>query len=219
MSMQEKDHFVAAAKRTPVDLKRWAIDFMEKQNRVSHLEPQMSAATQALLRGGSSMSPIKESMEKKTPTSGEIPISGQEIRASPASDTVITSTPSTITPISSAGSRIKTPDTNGSGSYSSKGSTNERPFPPRTSSNSLLPRNRESPNSSTAAVAAQIRSPGYNPAIPPSRGKETDGFNLPIRPAPPPSGPLPTPPNSGFKQSSKRQPTNGHSYNGESTQF
>ena len=196
---------------------------MDKENRKSHLAPQLSPATQALLRGESGMSPIKESPEgskSKTPTSGEIPIGGQQVKASPSSDAVASRTPSTITPVSSTGSRIQTPDTNGSGSYSAKGPALERPFPPRTSSNSLLPRTRDSANTATAAVAAQIRSPGYNPAIPPSRNKANDGFSLPIRPAPPPSGPLPTPPGSSFKQpTSKRQGTNGLSFNNEPPQY
>lgn len=215
---QEKDHFVAAAKRTPVNLQEWAIGLMERENRKSHLAPQLSPSTQALLRGDSTSSPSKESSASsvsRTPTSGEIPIGGEAMKPSPSTDTN-----SINTPLNSAGSRIKTPDTNGSSTYSSKSLGLERPFPPRTSSNSLLPgRTRESPSSSTAAVAAQIRSPGYNPAIPPSRGKENDGFSLPIRPAPPPSGPLPTPPGSSFKQTVSRRQGNGLSSNSEATQF
>ena len=220
---QEQDLFVAAAKRTPVDLKEWAVSLLERQNRKSHLAPQLSPSTQALLRGEAAPSP-RESVASSTtkvptPTSGEIPIGGQDVRPSPYSEANTTNSSSLITPITSAGSRIKTPDTNGSAGYPSKSLGFERPFPPRTSSNSILPRPRESPSSGIAAQAAQVRSPGYNPAIPPSRNKENDGFSLPIRPAPPPSGPLPTPPSSNFRQSSsRRQGNNGYSSNGEYSQ-
>lgn len=200
---------------------------MERQNRKSHLAPQLSPSTQALLRGESAASP-KESIASSatktaTPTSGLIPISGGDMKPSPSSEANTTNTPSSTMSINSAGSRLKTPDTNGSSGYSAKGSAGlERPFPPRSSSNSLLPRVRESPISATAAAAAQVRSPGYNPAIPPSRNKEADGFSLPIRPAPPPSGPLPTPPGSGssFKQPLSRRPgNNGQYYSNEPSQY
>ena len=196
---------------------------MERENRKSHLAPQLSPSTQALLRDPAA-SPSKESSASsvsKTPTSGEIPIGGEAMKPSPSTDANSTiSTAPVITPINSAGSRMKTPDTNGSSTYSTKSSGLERPFPPRTSSNSLLPsRTRDSPSSATAAAAAQIRSPGYNPAIPPSRNKENDGFSLPIRPAPPPSGPLPTPPSSNFRQQNSRRQGAGLSSNNDYSQY
>lgn len=182
---------------------------MERHNRKSHLAPQLSPSTQSLLRGESRASPSNSkdsSASSRTPTSGEIPIS-EDIKYSRQPD------PSTA--------RVSASDTNGASSYSSQASGPERPFPPRTSSNSHIPPARQRESSGfNPATAAQIRSPGYNPAIPPSRGKENDIFgatNLPIRPAPPPSGPLPIPPGAGPKyQSPRRQGTNGHSYpNGE----
>ncbi|KAI9813583.1 MAG: MAP kinase kinase (MEK) [Pycnora praestabilis] len=69
-----KDHFLQAAKRTPVNLEEWAISMMEKHNRKSHLAPKLSPATQALLRESSTTS--QETNASKTPTSGEIPIVG-----------------------------------------------------------------------------------------------------------------------------------------------
>lgn len=53
-----------AAKRTPVDLRAWAVGLMEKDNRKSHLAPQPSPTTQDALHTTDS------------PTSGEIPIAG-----------------------------------------------------------------------------------------------------------------------------------------------
>ncbi|UZP35725.1 hypothetical protein NXS19_003541 [Fusarium pseudograminearum] len=35
----DRDHFVQAAKRTPVDLREWAVGMMERDNRKSHLAP------------------------------------------------------------------------------------------------------------------------------------------------------------------------------------
>jgi mitogen-activated protein kinase kinase len=46
----ETDPFLQAAKRTPVDLRQWAVGMMEKQNRKSHLGPPLSPSTEELLR-------------------------------------------------------------------------------------------------------------------------------------------------------------------------
>jgi mitogen-activated protein kinase kinase len=73
----DRDPFVQAAKRTPVDLREWAVGLMERDNRKSHLAPQLSPSTQDLLR--SSDSPQTEDRGLNTPTSGEIPIAGAGI--------------------------------------------------------------------------------------------------------------------------------------------
>jgi mitogen-activated protein kinase kinase len=77
----DRDPFVQAAKRTPVDLREWAFGLMERDNRKSHLAPQLSPATQDLLR--SRESPLNPSTNETaavpTPTSGEIPIGGAGI--------------------------------------------------------------------------------------------------------------------------------------------
>ncbi|SPO06586.1 probable MAP kinase kinase [Cephalotrichum gorgonifer] len=67
----DKDPFVQAAKRTPVDLQAWAVGLMERDNRKSHLAPQLSPGTQELLR--STDSPTHPH-PLETPTSGDIPI-------------------------------------------------------------------------------------------------------------------------------------------------
>lgn len=51
---QEREPFVQAAKRTPVDLREWAVSLMVKDNRKSHLAPQLSPSTQNLLRSADS---------------------------------------------------------------------------------------------------------------------------------------------------------------------
>ncbi|RKF54252.1 Dual specificity protein kinase FUZ7 [Golovinomyces cichoracearum] len=70
----ESEPFVQAAKRTPVNLKEWAISLMEKDNRKSHLVPQLSPSTQQLLRSGDSLSGphVTKSPDNhlSTPTSG-----------------------------------------------------------------------------------------------------------------------------------------------------
>ncbi|VUC36901.1 unnamed protein product [Clonostachys rosea] len=77
----DRDAFVQAGKRTPVDLREWAVGLMERDNRKSHLAPQLSPSTQDLLRSSDSP-PSQFAGEERalhTPTSGEIPISGSGI--------------------------------------------------------------------------------------------------------------------------------------------
>ncbi|OBT63867.1 STE/STE7/MEK1 protein kinase [Pseudogymnoascus sp. 23342-1-I1] len=77
--LYEREPFVQAAKRTPVDLRDWAVSLMEKHNRRSHLAPQLSPATQELLRStdAPTSSPPTTSSSLPTPSSstGDIPIS------------------------------------------------------------------------------------------------------------------------------------------------
>ncbi|EAQ92296.1 hypothetical protein CHGG_00531 [Chaetomium globosum CBS 148.51] len=60
----DRDLFVQAAKRTPVDLREWACGLMDRDNRKSHLAPQLSPATQDLLRASDS-----PTFAQQTPTS------------------------------------------------------------------------------------------------------------------------------------------------------
>ncbi|KAK2592779.1 MAP kinase kinase (MEK) [Conoideocrella luteorostrata] len=77
----DRDPFVQAAKRTPVDLREWAVSLMERDNRKSHLAPQLSPATQDLLRSSDSPTYAAQAEDRSinTPTSGEIPIAGAGI--------------------------------------------------------------------------------------------------------------------------------------------
>lgn len=71
-----------AAKRTPVDLREWAVGLMERDNRKSHLAPQLSPSTQELLRSSDSPTYSNQTSDERginTPTSGEIPIGGAGI--------------------------------------------------------------------------------------------------------------------------------------------
>lgn len=141
---------------------------MERHNRKSHLAPQLSPATRALLRDPAHSPSHDTSGSSRTPTSGEIPIVGDVTNTFPTSEM-----PSIKRGLSS--------DVNG-GLYPTQVPVFERPlFPPRTSSTSVL--------SST------------------NRPSAGDAFNIPIRPAPPPSGPVPPPPTGSLRgSSSRRQP-------------
>ncbi|OBT43125.1 STE/STE7/MEK1 protein kinase [Pseudogymnoascus sp. WSF 3629] len=81
--LYEREPFVQAAKRTPVDLRDWAVSLMEKHNRRSHLAPQLSPATQELLRStdtppSATLPPSTTTSSFALPTSsstsGDIPI-------------------------------------------------------------------------------------------------------------------------------------------------
>ena len=238
---------------------------MERHNRKSHLAPQLSPSTPALLRGETVASPSKESSASKTPTSGEIPIAGgDDMKSSPPLDM-------------SAVQRALPTEVNGS-IYSTPSSSYERPvFPPRTSSTSAIQpsRSRDSEVFSSSIKSSRSRdSEIFNSATFPqprprdneifssatfpqprprdgeifnsttfpqsrprdgdsfisspvaqSRSWDSDGYSsttvLPIRPAPPPSGPLPPPPSASLRTSmSRRQATNGLAYtNGEHSQY
>lgn len=82
-NLWDHDPFLQAAKRTPVNLEEWAVSMMERHNRKSHLAPQLSPGSRALLRGQdtpsqSSQASIPSARSDRshiTPTSGDIPIS------------------------------------------------------------------------------------------------------------------------------------------------
>lgn len=194
---------------------------MERHNRKSHLAPQLSPSTQALLRGEGISSPSKESSALKTPTSGEIPIGGgDDMKASPALDMC-------------AVQRALPIEINSTNMYPTPPSSYERPiFPPRTSSSSAVPvqQNRSRESEIFNSVPTQIRPRDTDninvTTVLQTRPRDTDTYIsttvLPIRPAPPPTGPLPAPPGStGFRASMlRRQATNGLAYpNGEQHQY
>lgn len=83
--LYDTDPFLQAAKRTPVDLPAWSVSLMERHNRKSHLAPQLSPATRAMLRGEdtpSQSSSVTSSINEQTPTSGDIPISSASTNGS-----------------------------------------------------------------------------------------------------------------------------------------
>ncbi|KAL5612201.1 uncharacterized protein BROUX77_002357 [Berkeleyomyces rouxiae] len=76
--LYDRDPFVQAAKRTPVDLQVWAVGMLEKDKRKSHLAPQPASVNvnnkDALRNNDSPMYLPIEDLSISTPTSGEIPI-------------------------------------------------------------------------------------------------------------------------------------------------
>ena len=203
--------FLAAAKRTPVDLEQWAVSMMERHNRKSHLAPQLSPSTQALLRGESLPSPKESNAPtvSRTPTSGEIPIADDEVKASPRSEQP---------PVQ----RVIPTEANGTGIYPPQNSAFDRQvFPPRTSSTTgpLSSRSREAESfSPKSGLPSHPRDSGnFNP-LPRDSGNFNPTTTLPIRPAPPPSGPLPPPPSANFR--GQRPMTNGSPYSyGDNQQY
>ncbi|KAI9735719.1 MAG: MAP kinase kinase (MEK) [Claussenomyces sp. TS43310] len=171
----EREPFVQAAKRTPVDLQEWAVGLMEKHNRRSHLAPQLSPATQDLLRGSDSPTIIDGSTgSSDTPTSGDIPIGGADVRSAATSprDQVI----NTI-------NGARTPSQNGSIGRAA-GAAAFHPGLPRSQTSGSVPR------ISTVNVQDHVTN-NNNGAT--SANAATFSHTLPMRPAPPTSA-LPLPP-------------------------
>jgi mitogen-activated protein kinase kinase len=169
---------VQAAKRTPVDLKEWAVGLLERDNRKSHLAPQLSPATQALLRTNDSPvagsnSATSPGYSLPTPTSGDIPIGGDDIRSA-------TTSPQYHDPaISSA-----RPSNNGGPTSAARpsGSSFQPGVLPRASTTNSIPKIATSSTSEHAAPngSSSATAPGFNSTA------------LPMRPAP--AGSLPPPP-------------------------
>ncbi|CEL06640.1 Putative MAP kinase [Aspergillus calidoustus] len=71
LELYEKDAFLQAAKRTPVDLQDWAISMMERHNRKSYLAPP---APKSLKEETSSPAPKPAVTKPSRPSVGEIPL-------------------------------------------------------------------------------------------------------------------------------------------------
>ena len=157
---QDHDHFLQAAKRTPVNLEEWAVNMMVTNNRKSHLTAPLSPSTQALLRSGDSSaftgsSPSKDTTVSKTPTSGEIPIADGNAGQAYAEPHL---------------QRVLSAEVNGSNGLFPNQSPLERPsYPPRTSSTSVVPtgRSREQESYSAQTVMPIRPAPPSGPLPPP----------------------------------------------------
>ncbi|EHK96164.1 putative Serine/threonine-protein kinase STE7 like protein [Glarea lozoyensis 74030] len=170
----EREPFVQAAKRTPVDLKEWAVGMMERDNRKSHLAPQLSPSTQQLLRSSDSPTTTQDSngdYSLPTPTSGDIPIGGADIRSA------ITS------PQHTKNDGYSPTTKNGSMSLGRAGGAAIHPgLPPRVSTTNSVPR------------VTTLNGPDHSASNGPSSASAaTFSTTIPMRPAPP-GGPLPPPP-------------------------
>ncbi|KAI5857303.1 kinase-like protein [Durotheca rogersii] len=160
----ERDPFVQAAKRTPVDLRQWAVGLMEKDNRKSHLVPQLSPATRDLLR--TNESPAYQNDDAAyTPTSGDIPIAG-----------------AIISPRDHQGhTQNRSPTRNGVGSLGRAAGSHAHPgLGPRSSTSSSIPKVSNADLSQPAGTGAgstftlPVRpAPPGGPLPPPPPRKET----------------------------------------------
>ncbi|KAF3897614.1 MAP kinase kinase [Trichophyton interdigitale] len=180
--LYDHDAFILAAKRTPVNLREWAISMMEQHNRKSYLAPP---APKAITRdGGSGESPSSSGPHTpdETPrqaTSGEIPlnIAGDITpRSRPQATYGIEHSPS-------MGFEKLSLNTNQAQHYSS-GSV------PR-SSRSPYPHSATSTSQGPFAAPRPAPSPVYHTT---RNGSQSAG--LPHLAGPPPKGPLPVPPTS-----------------------
>jgi mitogen-activated protein kinase kinase len=180
-----------------VDLKEWAVGLLERDNRKSHLAPQLSPATQALLR--SNDSPVAGSntatspgFSLPTPTSGDIPIGGDDIRSA-------TTSPQYHDPVVNSAR----PSTNNGPTSVSRPSASFHPgLTPRASTTNSIPK-------LTTPISDHPSSNGSASATAPNFNSTT----LPMRPAP--AGPLPPPPvprkeMGDDKKESRRQATFGN---------
>lgn len=203
MLKKEREPFVQAAKRTPVDLREWAVSLIEKDNRKSHLAPQLSPSTQALLRSGDSPTAAPYTSNSPdyslpTPTSGDIPIGGGDVRSA------VTSPQYGEHNIQSS----RSPVMNGT---SSLGRASGAPYHQHPGLGSR--------NATTSSVPklTTLNAPDHNSNGPSSANAATfTTTTLPMRPAPP-AGPLPPPPvpkkeasDLDMKKESRRQATFGN---------
>ncbi len=167
---------------------------MERDNRKSHLAPQLSPATQELLRSTDSPTYHGDDRTLQTPTSGEIPIVGDILSPRDQHGISLPNRSPTRPTIGSA---------NGLGSAGSNGNTSASISIGNAGFGSLGRAGgqtvhpglgaRVATSDSVPRVPMQIAT-GLGkglPGGPASAGASSNTFTLPIRPAPHPNGPLP----------------------------
>ena len=151
---------------------------MDRDNRKSHLAPQLSPATQELLRSSDSPTFLNQADDRtlQTPTSGEIPIVGHM-----------------VSPRDQYGSVSNRSPTRSSGPTSAFGSLGRAGGP---AVHSGLGSRVVVPSSISSIAASATPLPPSNTSTPTASGPRSASkpvFSLPVRPAPP-GGPLPPPP-------------------------
>lgn len=172
------------------------MSLIERDNRKSHLAPQLSPSTQQLLRSGDSPTTTTDSGEYSlpTPTSGDIPIGQADARST------LTSPQYT--------DNGRSPTKNGSVSLGRASGASAHPgLPPRNQTTNSVPR--------LTTMNAPDRAGGNGPSS--ANAATFNTTALPMRPAPP-AGPLPPPPvpnkeggDLDAKRESRRQATFGNS--------
>lgn len=178
-----------------MDLKEWAVSLIEKDNRKSHLAPQLSPSTQQLLRSADSptgpYATNSPDYSLPTPTSGDIPIGGGDVRSAVTSPQYGERSPTKLNGSSSLGRASGAPYHPG--------------LPPRGTTTNSVPK-------VTTLSAPEHAANGPSSA----NGVTFTTTTLPMRPAPP-AGPLPPPPvpkketaDVDVKKESRRQATFGN---------
>lgn len=210
--MQDKDAFLQAAKRTPVDLQEWAISMMERHNRKSYLAPPAPKS----LKEGTTPSPNTPSSAAAaaaaTPVPAPVPKQTPTITTSKPLRTPQQSQPSPYQQNPSSGeSKIANDVSSPHRYYGSQGyhysssSSTRSPAPPSLEHLSLETKDDESrsgrqttrylgdPVSAIEAPSRPFMSPR---SVSSNNTKRTNltSTTLPIRAAPPPKGPPPPPP-------------------------
>lgn len=156
--LYDVDPFLQAAKRTPVDLEQWAVSMMERQHRKSHLAPQLSPATKALLRGAET--PASQTSQSSTPFDGATPVSGEiPISSAPFNGSAAASRPPFPTRTSSA----QNISGNGSAGYA-QGQNINLPFrqpPPSSAAPVVTPRPETARSERGESYRRPVQKPGY----------------------------------------------------------
>ncbi|KAK2875129.1 Mitogen-activated protein kinase kinae mst7 [Arthroderma sp. PD_2] len=188
--LYDHDAFILAAKRTPVNLREWAISMMEQHNRKSYLAPP---APKAITRdGGSGEPPSRSRNQEDTPrqqlftsqTSGEIPLN---IAGDITPRSRQQAPYGTVDASPSMGFEKLSISTQQGQNYSSSHSQNHGQAP--RGSRSPYPHSATSTSQGPFAVPRPAPSPGYHST---RNGSQSAG--LPHMTGPPPKGPLPVPP-------------------------
>ncbi|KAK2736186.1 MAP kinase kinase (MEK) [Myotisia sp. PD_48] len=183
--LYDRDAFILAAKRTPVNLREWAISMMDQHNRKSYLAPAApKAITRDGLRESISHASIPEEPPKSyiTPTSAEIPVNINRDFNNPIA--------------ANTGPRFADPSPT-LGLEQLSIASQQHPDTSQFQQNGTVPRAMRSAYPLTGATQQPFIAPraAPSPYYPPSRnGSQSAG--LPTRNGPPPKGPLPTPPTS-----------------------
>ncbi|EED14070.1 MAP kinase kinase Ste7 [Talaromyces stipitatus ATCC 10500] len=198
--LYDKDAFLQAAKRTPVDLQKWARKMMHAQDRHSYLDPPAPASLKTATTTSSSPSPdmtprdtpattVSAAPSHPTPTFGEIPLRND---------------------VTSAQKQHFSPSTHHSqqpqhASHNSRSSqTSSRQQSPFLSLEHLSLESEEaragkgrSPRNYSGEPRSAIDAPSrphFPRALSSSQQAGLHNGTLPTGAAPPPSGPLPPPP-------------------------
>ena len=159
---------------------------MDRDNRKSHLAPQLSPATQDLLRSSDSPNSLNQADDRtmKTPTSGEIPIMGHTVSHRDQYGSISSRSPTRRAALGSISRPGRSAVHSGLGSRVASPNNN----------NSNNPNNPNNPNNSIHPGERQPRHAPANHSASPShsrRPSKTPSLSLPVRPAPPARPPPP----------------------------